>query len=545
MLARYKIAQELGRGGLGAVYAARDRTTGAAVALKRLDPELLKSDAGLAGRFVAQARSARHLRHPNIAAVHEAGEAAGTAYVATEMAEGENLRALLDAGPLPVARAIRIAHEIASGLAHAHLEGVVHGGLKPSNVIVLRSGGAKITDFAIAAGDPGYMSPEQKAGDPVDHRSDIFSLGALLYEMLTHRRPFDGGAATAPPPSEVNPLVPRALDAVVMSMLAAQPAARMPGVPILLRELARLEEGLGLSSEPAAPKAAPPKAEQRVPEPPKREPQMIDPNRIRDHAPMHEGPRFPPHGVTDRMFDDHRAIPQREWQERSSRSGPTLLPALALVLTVLGIGVSNIVDFRPFLDDWSGRIERGVASFRAGPGQAAPATVSRVPLPAAPQPVAEATPKESVAPPIAPPALPPVAPPQPVAAAPDPSPPPAEPPAPLPRAAEPPAPSPRVAERPARLPLTRSPVAPAAEKRAPAGTAKLILAVSPRGELYIDGEHHGTTPPTTTVDLEPGMYRVEVRSGSRKPFLTYVTVEAGEVRRIRHDFNAKPIRPPY
>ncbi len=536
MLERYKIAHELGRGAMGAVYSAHDRTTGAAIALKRLDPDLLKSDPALAGRFVAQARSARHLRHPNIAAVQEAGEAAGTAYVATEMAEGENLRAVLDRGPLPVARAIRIAHEVASGLAHAHLEGVVHGGLKPSNVIVLRTGGAKITDFGIATGDPGYMSPEQKRGDPVDHRADIFSLGALFYEMLAHRRPFEGGAAT-PPPSELNPLVPRALDAVVSSMLAAEPAARMPGVPILLRELERLEEGLGFASEPPR-KAVPPKVEQRTPEPPpKPEPQRIDAERIRDHAPMHEGPRFPPHGLTDRMFDDHRpAMAQREWPERSSRSGPVTFAALALLLTVLGIGVSNVVDYRPFLDDWSGRIERGVAGFRGNPVQDAPATASRVPVPAAPPPLAEATPKESVEPRVAPPALPAPPPPKPIAAEPSPPPPIA--------VAEKVAPVPPLSEKPAPLPLTRRPVAMAAEKRAPAGTAKLILAVSPGGELYIDGAHHGKTPPTTTVELEPGMYRVEVRSGSRKPFLTYMTVEAGDVRRIRHDFNAKPIRPP-
>ena len=101
-------------------------------------------------------------------------------------------------------------------------------------------------------------------------------------------------------------------------------------------------------------------------------------------------------------------------------------------------------------------------------------------------------------------------------------------------------------EEPAPLPQTENPVGRAAKAPAqqPRGTAQLILAVSPGGELYIDGEHHGTTPPTTTFDLEPGMHRIEVRSGSRKPFLTYITVEAGDVRRIRHDFNAKPSSPP-
>src|SRR5688572_6355460 len=114
MLERYRILQELGRGPMGALYSASDRTTGAVVALKRLDPSLLASDATLARRFVEHAQSARRLKHRNIAAVLDAGEAAGTAYVAMEMLEGESLRALLDRGPLPVARALRIAHDIAS-----------------------------------------------------------------------------------------------------------------------------------------------------------------------------------------------------------------------------------------------------------------------------------------------------------------------------------------------------------------------------------------------------------------------------------------------
>jgi serine/threonine-protein kinase len=253
MLARYKILHELGRGATGAVYAARDRETGGVVALKRLDLALPgKSGANVADRFLRHVRSARLLRHRNIVAILDAGEVGGTVYVAMEMLEGESLRKILDGGPLPIARAIRIARDIACGLAHAHLAGVVHGGLKPSDIIVCRSGVAKITDFGIA--QP-VQAPEQLQGGPVDHRCDIFSLGALLYEMLAHRAPFAGGSAKEimehrhakpPPPSELNPHVPRALDGIVLSMLAAQPAARMPGVPILLRELQGLEEGLGL-----------------------------------------------------------------------------------------------------------------------------------------------------------------------------------------------------------------------------------------------------------------------------------------------------------
>jgi len=155
---------------------------------------------------------ARRLKHRNIVA-------------AMEMPDGESLRKVLDAGPLPIARAIRIAHDIATGLAHAHLEGAVHGSLAVSNIIVTRSGVAKITDFGAG----------QSAG-PVDHRDDVFALGALFYEMLTQRAP---GRGSPPPPSTLNPLVPRTLDAIVLSMLAPQPADRIPGVPVLLRELQR------------------------------------------------------------------------------------------------------------------------------------------------------------------------------------------------------------------------------------------------------------------------------------------------------------------
>ena len=607
MLARHKILHELGRGATGAVYAARDRTTGAFVALKRLDPALLKSDAGLAERFLKHARSARNLKHRNIVGIHDAGEAAGTFYVAMEMLEGETLRDLLDDGPLPVARAIQIAHEIACGLAYAHLEGVMHGGLKPSNIIVLRSGVVKITDFGIGqlghaaalsgarAGCLGYLSPEQVRGGPVDHRCDIFSLGALFYEMLTRRRPFEGDlpkeitenilhAKPPPPPSELNPNVPRALDAIVLRMLAAQPAARMPGVPVLLGELQRLQEGLGLGPGATAgtdePAASVPPAEPG-PEPRLRTP---DPNRFRDRAPMQDAPRFARHGefrgaggfgirqepsaadeYLDReIFDHHRAMMAREsGPERPSRSRPAILAALALALAVLGIGLTGFMDgwLAGFMDDWSGRIERGIAASRM---QEAPATAA-APRPAAPPPPAETANEPGTAP-----AAPQTSPPSAagamsakqessgIAPAPTPLPPKplvAEPTKPLVAEPSPPAQAESAVAREPEQPATagaapaedappaRLPKAKVAAAQ-PGGTARLILAVSPRGELYIDGEHHGTTPPITTLDLEPGMHRIEVRNGSRKPYLTYMTVQAGDVRRIRHDFDAKPSRPP-
>lgn len=549
ILARYTILHELGRGAAGATYAARDPATGAVVALKRLEPTLSNSGAGSSDRLLKQARSAPRLVHRNIVQIHDVSEAAGAIYIAMEMLEGENLRTVLDRGPLPIARAIRIVHDAASGLAHAHLEGVVHGGLKPSNIIVLRSGLAKITDFGIGepgpvahlsgarAGCLGYRAPEQLRGDPVDHRCDIFSLGAVFYEMLTRRRPFPGDSpseilknilhAAPRPPSELNPSVPRALDAIVLGMLAAQPAARMAGVPVLLRELERLEEGLGLGSGASAatdePKASVPPA-RPGPQTPEPRPQMPEPNRLRYGAPTQAR-------INDRdEFDYHRAMMEREYgPERSSRSRPAIFAAL-LVLALLGVGLAGFLT--GFMDDWSSRSERGIAAIGI---QQAPATVPGASRPTAPPPapVAEA-PKVAATAPSAP--LDSDSPPR----ATDDGRTEQESSAPL-AAADPTPPQPLAPAQP--QPEAMQPAAKVARQQQE-GTARLILAVSPRGELYINGKHQGTTPPITTLDLEPGMHRVEVRNGSRRPYLTYMTMEAGDVRRIRHDFNAKPIRPP-
>ena len=584
MLGRYSILHELGRGATGAVYAARERATGAVVALKRLDPALLNdADRNLADRVLKQARSARQLKHRNVVNIDDAGEAGGTVYIAMEMLEGESLRSILDNGPLPIARAIQIAHEIAHGLAYAHLEGVVHRSLKPSNVMVLRSGAVKITDFVIGqlgqaallsgarAGCLSYMSPEQVRGDAVDHRCDVFSLGALLYEMLAQRPPFEGNSPkevtknilhTKPrPPSELNQHVPRALDEIVLSMLAKQPADRMPGVPILLRELQRLEEGLGLGS---GANAASYEATASVPpaaaEPGLRTP---DPNAFPDRAPVQDTPRVVRHReardagglgtrpdlsaaepsqhpdpVIDREeFDYHRAMMQRaSGSARSWRSRAAMFAALALVLGVLGVGLTDFMGLTGFMDYLPGRSEQGLA---ASPVSEARATASVASRPAAP-PVAEAT-MEPLPAPDAPPASPlrvmgggqteqdsarvstaETTPPKSLSAEPS-------------SLAEP--------ERAQELPRPTQATAAEVHKQQRDGAARLILEVSPRGEIYIDGKHHGTTPPTTTLDLKPGMHRIEVRRESRAPYLTYMTVQAGEVRRIRHDFDA-PGRPP-
>jgi serine/threonine-protein kinase len=547
LLGRYSILHELGRGATGAVYAARHRTTGAVVALKRIDPALLsQSDPNFAGRVLKQVRSARRLSHRNVARMDDAGEAGGTIYIATEMLDGESLRKILADGPLAVARAIRITHDIACGLAYAHLEGVVHGRLKPSNIMVLRSGVVKITDFGIAllrqavqpsgaqGGCLNYMSPEQARGDAVDHRADLFSLGALFYEMLAHRPPFEGDSPKAVtenilhakprPPSELNEHVPRALDTIVLSMLARQPADRMPGAPILLRELERLEEGLGLGSGASAASDEPTASEPPAP--------------AQDRAPMQDpGEAFQQADqVIDRdVFDPHRAMMQRE-PERSSRLRPAMFAAFALLLAAVGVGLTDVMGLTHFT---------GLAA--TTPVREAPATAPVASLPPAPPPVAVMTKEppsvvaeeQAAKEPSGIPPTPAPTPPKALATEPGPVAQPASVIAPAPE--QPPSASPAPTPEPPQAMQASAPQIPDQQSE---GTARIIVAISPGGEIYIDDKHQGTTPPLTTFDLKPGMHRIEVRSGSRKPYLTYMTLQAGDVRRIRHDFDAKPSRPP-
>ncbi|HEV3196880.1 MAG TPA: protein kinase [Bryobacteraceae bacterium] len=212
-LGPYEILSSLGAGGMGEVYRARDTRLSRDVALKILSPRVA-GDAGRRARFESEARTAGSLNHPNIVAVFDFGQHLETAYIVSELVEGESLRVLLGRGPLPVRKAVDIGVQIADGLAAAHAAGIVHRDVKPENVMITRDGRVKLLDFGLARqlfpsgqvldehdstltdegvllGTLGYMSPEQVRGKPVDQRSDMFSLGTILYEMLSGRRAFD------------------------------------------------------------------------------------------------------------------------------------------------------------------------------------------------------------------------------------------------------------------------------------------------------------------------------------------------------------------
>ena len=250
-IGRYKILGELGRGAMGVVYKAEDPNLDRIVALKTI---IVDEDAEgreeYHKRFILEAKAAGKLTHANIVTTFDCGEHDGLAYLAMELLEGTDLRKRVQQAPIPPIEAVEIAGQVAEGLAFAHHRGIVHRDIKPANIMLLERGPAKIMDFGLARmrladhktstgivlGTPRYMSPEQISGQPVDHRSDIFSLGIVLWEMLTGRRLFSGTEMAQvshsitydehEPPTRVNPDLPAMLDFVVARALKKDAAVR-------------------------------------------------------------------------------------------------------------------------------------------------------------------------------------------------------------------------------------------------------------------------------------------------------------------------------
>lgn len=265
-LAHYELLSRIGRGGMGEVYRARDLMLGRSVAIKVMH-EGLSSKPDWLRRFLREARAAAGLNHPNIATVYEVGDHEGKRFISMELVEGQSLRERLEAGPLPLPDVLRLATQIASGLARAHEAGIVHRDLKPGNLMVTPDGIAKILDFGLVKllphasdadseitsggsllGTVEYMSPEQALAEPVDQRSDQFSFGSILYEMATGKRPFrrDTPAqvlvaiiqAEPTPVHQVGAEIPVELSAIVKRCLAKKPEQRYASTADIAKELA-------------------------------------------------------------------------------------------------------------------------------------------------------------------------------------------------------------------------------------------------------------------------------------------------------------------
>jgi serine/threonine protein kinase len=251
-LGRYRIIEELGRGAMGVVYKAEDPLLNRTVAIKTI---LLSADAverdEYEARFYQEAKAAGGLNHRNIVTIYDIGREGDVAFMAMELIEGIELRELMWERRLSLTEAIEIAAQVAEGLGVAHRQGVVHRDIKPANIMIVGGQQAKIMDFGIARvrtsdiktqtgmllGSPKYMSPEQVAGMPIDHRSDIFSLGLMLYEMATGAAPFAGSADVAQlmfhitktrqrAPSAINAAVPMLLDLIIARALEKDPQVR-------------------------------------------------------------------------------------------------------------------------------------------------------------------------------------------------------------------------------------------------------------------------------------------------------------------------------
>ncbi len=248
-IGHYRIVAEIGRGGMGVVYEAEDTKLRRTVALKFLSAHLL-ADPQQKARFIHEAQAAAVLDHPNISTIHEVHEADGQTFIVMAFIEGEDVRTKIGSGLMSLDEALDIAVQVAKGLTKAHSEGIVHRDIKPGNVIITREGQAKVVDFGLAklatqtqltqsgmmVGTVRYMSPEQATGKMVDHRADIWSLGVMLYEMLSGNLPFRGEVDQAimysvlnedpRPVTELRPEVPAALEDMVEKALAKDPQKR-------------------------------------------------------------------------------------------------------------------------------------------------------------------------------------------------------------------------------------------------------------------------------------------------------------------------------
>lgn len=364
---RYELRQCIGIGGMARVYLAHDRMLARDVAVKILNPALA-SDPLFVERFRREALAAAMLNHPNIVTIFDTGTTDGTYYIVMEYVPGPNLReSLRERGPLPEIEACAIGAQVAAALEAAHTRGLIHRDIKPHNILLHPLGTAKVTDFGIARaagasqltstqtvmGTAHYLSPEQALHQPVDGRSDLYSLGIVLYEALTGRLPFVGESLVAvamqhvheapAPPRAIRPAITPEAEAVVMRALAKNPAERyqtaaaMRDALLHVRETARLavtDDTLPLSTgwlTPGAERTAPRTVSHGVP---------VEP--------------FPP-----KHFKVHR----RGRQERRHRGGIVALLTAVVCLVVVGIALV------------AARLASGTGSTTAGPATAAPPTV--------------------------------------------------------------------------------------------------------------------------------------------------------------------------
>ncbi|MCC7039614.1 MAG: serine/threonine protein kinase [Burkholderiales bacterium] len=564
-LGRYEILEEIAQGAMGVVYRARDPLIDRIVAIKTVTLGLSDAETeAYEKRFFREAKSAGRLNHPNVVTIFDVGKTEGVAYIAMEFLDGQSLREILDSGVvLSPQRIADIVAEVAEGLAFAHENGVVHRDVKPANIMVLASGAVKITDFGIALlptgtrtvagnvfGSPRYTSPEQVMGRPVDGRSDVFSLGATLYEMLTGASPFQGGdlntilkqvlSDPTPPPSSRNARLPRSFDHIVGKALAKDPADRYQTAGALAADLRRFD---ALELETPAPGPLP----------------------VLEHptTPLALSDLIPPADVAAPLASVAgepiaatalaRSAGAPWWQQRWVVGAA----AAAAILAVIALVTLGGRDDAPATPIAKAPPPTGSAGMIGNVPTAAPPAAATAPPATATAPPATATapPAAGTAPPAAATAPPATAdePSRPeVASAPEPN---AATPVPTSRradvgAAATPAAGPATADAgaaagaapiaaataPANVAGAASSAPPVARPAPPKPVGRVTFAISPWGEIYIDGRRRGTAPPLQELRLPPGRHVIEVRNATFPPHRETIELGPDEVLRIRHKF---------
>jgi eukaryotic-like serine/threonine-protein kinase len=512
-LGRYEILQELGRGAMGVVYKARDPLIDRMVAIKSIDLDVsLEESAAFEHRFFREAKSAGRLNHINIVTIHDVGRSGDNAYIAMEFLEGRSLREIIDSGVvLPQEQIADIAAQVAEGLACAHINGVVHRDIKPANIMLLDSGIVKITDFGIALvprgartvggvfGSPKYISPEQVMGKEADGRSDIFALGAVLYELLTGSPAFTASDLDAilsqvvndspPPPSTRNRNIGVGFDRIVAKAMAKNPDDRYVSADAMAWELRNYR-----NLEPL---------------PDLRESQRAHERNDREREASREADEAP---ETDDAVVVTAPLATTDVASAAplSRSHKPLLAAASAALFVVVVAAWTMAHRDPpKQDDATEHMTTPVpVQLAAAKAEASTVNASEPGVSNAETSKSEAAKPEGAA--SAP--TNPAAQKSEEAAATSRSP--------GPRAALPPYPS----------------AAARKSQAAPAHAGRLAFAVTPWGEVYVDGRRRGISPPLRELKLSPGKHVVEIRNTNFKRHSQTIVLAADASVRIKHKF---------
>jgi serine/threonine protein kinase len=460
-IGRYALKQQLGEGGLGTVYAAYDPILSRTIAVKTLHLSVAEGDrATLDALFLNEARAAAGLNHPNIVTVYDAGLSEQGVYIAMERLRGRDLRQLLANGWRPdIVQAAQILRRVSDALSYAHSKGVIHCDIKPANIFMVGRTLPKVVDFGIArvahgqdipaleglvAGSPHYLAPEQLRGETVDRRCDVYALGVVMYELLTHRKAFDGKSLAEivhavdhvrpPPPHEVRPEVPAALSDITMRALAHDPAQRYRSA----RQMSQaLREWIETEAEIAGDEASPQSGNKR---------------RV----------------LVATLLAGAAIGGLVGWQLMSSQEPPRVAQAAPLAPESVPASVIAPVAVKP----------QDPSVLTAAPSEAIPAVIAPSPVRAKP------------------------------------------------------------AERPVARDTRERSVQPAPKPAAAPATGVVQLAVTPWGQIEIDGKGAGVTPPLSQLTLSVGEHVITVRNEDFTPHTVTVRVSADKPVTVRHRFGS-------